>query len=67
MLKLEKPSEMIFTGNDTLLTEEGNSPNIPEVEQDSIKIIDEPPAAMDEFEDIEPKDSILPMDFEELM
>jgi hypothetical protein len=64
---VEKPSEMVFTGNDTLLNEERNIPIVAEMEQDSIKIIDEPPAAMDEFEDIEPKDSILPMDFEELM
>ena len=64
---VEKPSEMVFTGNDTLLNKERNIPIVAEMEQDSIKIIDEPPAAMDEFEDIEPKDSILPMDFEELM
>lgn len=62
----EKPSEMVFTGNDTLLSED-NIPVMTEVEEDSIKIIDEPPAPIDEFEDIEPKDSILPMDFEELM
>ena len=58
---------MVFTGNDTLSTEEDNIPIMAEVEKDSIKIIDEPPAEMDEFEDIEPKDPILPMDFEELM
>ena len=63
----EKGAEMVFTGNDTLLTEEDNIPIMAKEEQDSIKIIDEPPAPMDEFEDIEPKDSILPMDFEELM
>ncbi|NDG84019.1 MAG: hypothetical protein EBX52_03150 [Proteobacteria bacterium] len=37
-----------------------------EAEEETVKIMDEPPAEMDEFEDIELSASFLPMDFEEL-
>ena len=70
---VEEPAEKVptveitFTGNDTLAavtTEE--PPLIEEVGEETVKILDEPPAAMDEFEDIEFTESVLPMDFEEL-
>jgi len=66
------PVEIVFTGNDTLSTEiKENKPEPIATSdamegEDTIQIIDEPPAALDEFEDIESNDSFLPMDFEEL-
>ncbi len=68
----KSPLELVFTGNDTehKSATENVSESIPIreslVDEDTIQIIDEPPAAMDEFEDIESKDSFLPMEFEEL-
>ena len=70
--EVKPPVEFVFTGNDTLstATKENKSENVfinnTMEDEDTIQIIDEPPAAMDEFEDLESKDSFLPMDFEEL-
>ena len=53
-----------FTGNDTAF---GTPVALPEsAEGETIQILDEPPEAMDFFEDVENADSILPMDFEEI-
>jgi len=54
-----------FTGNDTQLGTPVAPPESVE-EEEVIQILDEPPEAMDEFEDIEHAESILPMDFEEI-
>jgi hypothetical protein len=65
--------EITFTGNDTLSADAKEEVPSPEplsvaknTEEDTVKIMDEPPAEMDEFEDIDSKESFLPMDFEEL-
>jgi hypothetical protein len=68
---------LTFTGNDTeddTLEEaipepkvEGKKEEIPaEDEFEVVQILDEPPEAMDDFEDIDSKEAVLPMDFEEL-
>jgi len=53
-----------FTGNDTALGTPVAPPESAEAE--TIQILDEPPEAMDFFEDVENADSILTMDFEEI-
>ena len=59
--------EITFTGNDTLSTPTIEEPPLTEeVGEETVKILDEPPAEMDGFEDIEFTESVLPMDFEEL-
>jgi hypothetical protein len=69
------PTEMSFTGNDTekgLLQEteppvEAEKQEQPaEDEFEVVQILDEPPEAMDDFEDIDSGAAVLPMDFEEL-
>ena len=65
--KQEPAVEITFTGNDTLSTPTSEEPALTEeAEEETVKIMDEPPAEMDEFEDIELSASFLPMDFEEL-
>jgi len=65
--KQEPAVEITFTGNDTLSTPTSEEPALTEeAEEETVKIMDEPPAEMDEFEDIELSTSFLPMDFEEL-
>ena len=65
--KQEPAVEITFTGNDTLSTPTSEEPALTEeAEEETVKIMDEPPAEMDEFEDIELNASVLPMDFEEL-
>jgi len=68
-------TEMSFTGNDTEqgLLEETEPPveaekqeQPPEDEFEVVQILDEPPEAMDDFEDIDSGAAVLPMDFEEL-
>ncbi len=56
--------ELTFTGNDTLSDdlEEEDIPLVTEAEK--VEILDEPPAPLDDFEDIESQ--VLQMDFEEL-
>jgi hypothetical protein len=53
------PTGISFTGNDTDHT-------AVEEEFEVVEILDEPPEAMDEFEDIEAAAMVLPMEFEEL-
>ena len=56
--------ELTFTGNDTL-SDELEEEDIPLVtEGEKVEILDEPPAPLDDFEDIESQ--VLQMDFEEL-
>lgn len=64
--KQEPAVEITFTGNDTLSTPTSEEPALTEEGEETVKIMDEPPAEMDEFEDIELNASVLPMDFEEL-
>lgn len=68
---MKEVEQIIFTGDDTATpkTEAPPKKSIPIPEEDeveTIQIIDGPPAAMDDFEDIDSKDVVLPMDFEEL-
>jgi hypothetical protein len=56
--------ELTFTGNDTL-SDDLEEEDIPLVtEGEKVEILDEPPAPLDDFEDIESQ--VLQMDFEEL-
>lgn len=56
--------ELTFTGNDTL-SDDLQEEDIPLVtEAEKVEILDEPPAPLDDFEDIESQ--VLQMDFEEL-
>lgn len=62
--EVKEEDKVEFTGNDTAL---GTPVAPPEsAEGESIQILDEPPEAIDFFEDVENADSILPMDFEEI-
>lgn len=69
------PVGISFTGNDTkdgVLPEPEAAATSPEKEEpleddlEIVEILDEPPEAMDDFEDIESGAAVLPMDFEEL-
>ena len=64
----DSSSQLSFTGIDTIFNTEPEeeSVNNEDMEEDDIKILDSPPEAMDDFEDVNKKDDVLEMEFEEL-
>jgi len=64
----DSSSQLSFTGIDTIFNTEPEeeSVNNEDMEEGDIKILDSPPEAMDDFEDVNKKDDVLEMEFEEL-
>jgi len=64
----DSSSQLSFTGIDTIFKTELEEESIQneDMEEEDIKILDSPPEAMDDFEDVDKKEDVLEMDFEEL-